>query len=289
MEIVELTKKGCVRCRARVLSTKRFWGKNALPHLGTQCTRAISKKDGGFYCTTHTKSLKNGDITVAKDGVYDVEESVATCLKTNPNLLDHAEFITSQLSIREYIQQTLHKMEKNKERTTIQARLQSHIQNVFNKGQQNNDDVMKLIEIMEEGMCEMRCDENQIDLSRIDTSTLTTEYLENQKWWRLQQKVKITDYNTKSSTIFAVNDNKLYTQTRLQVGEIMYWKDDSIPDFLKNSDGIILEPYSHCYLTQVLLYPVNSVFHCLQKSKYTPYVYVKKFQKLQKTHEIEYL
>ena len=115
----------------------------------------------------------------------------------------------------------------------------------------------------------------------------TEEFLKKKHWWAQQDKVTIRDRGSSATTTFARSeDGRYYTQNQICVGEDRYWSDSKVPESHKNSDGIVLDPETHCYITEIYLYPDAAKFHCLTKRSYSDFFYNINTGYLQKSHEI---
>ena len=124
--------------------------------------------------------------------------------------------------------------------------------------------------------------------------TLSREYILLEQWWQQQYKVHIVDYDTKKTTIFAIEltENpikKIFTKAKAHVGNCAYWIEKEIPSKFKNDDGIIIDPVSFCYLSKISLFPEMKSHHSLPKYNYLEYIYVKEYDILRKTHEVRFI
>ena len=163
----------------------------------------------------------------------------------------------------------------------VQQDIEAKIREVMSKGTPpSEEDVKNILSIIGLGKKEATSKKEE---------PFSEEYIKLGLWWRRQTKLQITDYKTKASATFAYVDKKIFTPTKFEIGKIVYWKDEKIPQTLKNDEGIVLEPKSHCYLTQIVLDPRYSHLHCLPKKKYSKYNFIRECGLLRKSYEIEYL
>lgn len=271
------------RCIARIIGGKHLWGTGKRPYLGTQCTRPSGMNS--TFCTVHQHNRNSGIFGTPTDNICDISEADVQTIRAHAGLISHSKYLESKLPIHEYITSAVQSVTKYAQRKEWKRQIQDTIRTLlFNNNDNNKTDLDIFHELMNGLNEQIPCrDMSNSPISKLETE----EFLQQKHWWIQQEKVTITDRYTNASTTFAKCKNKFYTQTKHCVGIEKYWTDDTVPDSFKNSDGIILDPITHCYLTEISLYPEAIKFHCLGRSSYSEYFYNTTTHHLQKSHEIQ--
>lgn len=276
-----LTKKSKKpRCIARIIKSKQLWDTGKRPYLGTQCSRPCG--NGSEFCCIHQTNRKYGIFGVPSTNISDLSEAQIEIIKSNPGLISYKKFKESKLPIHEYITSAVQSV------TIYAPREEWNRQILETLHAINNNDGNKTQHDIFQELLSLSHSIPSRDMSHSPLPQQETEeFLKMKHWWNQQEKVTITDRFTHASTTFAKSfDNKFYTQMKQCVGEEKFWRNNDIPDSMKNSDGIILDPITHCYLTEISLYPEARKFHCLGKKSYSEYFYNTTTGRLQKSHEI---
>lgn len=277
----KITNKGeKQRCLGRVMKGFDLWGTQRKPYLTTQCQRCA--KPSGF-CTSHEKLCNNqsgssskrlGAFGSSSTKICDISDTQYELIVKNPGIIDFNDFKKSKLTIHEYIDSRTKDMKRNelekKMRQVISSLRDSRLEDVSSLLNEISDDIPS----------RHMTDSPQ---QRQETEA----FLQKKHWWAQQDKVTIRDRFSHASTTFAKSsDGKFYTQNQVCVGEERYWSDPKVPEKYKNSDGIVLDPESHCYIYEIYLYPDAAKFHCLPKSSYCGFHFNISTGYLQKSHEI---
>lgn len=282
------------------MKSKAMWGKNIQPYFGIQCSRQCQKNTK--YCIMHSKNQRGGIFgEFSSKPIYDLTDELYAFLKENQGLLIHSEYITSNLSIGDYITLLKRQLDYRKRQKETCEKMQQVVSAIFDRGldgsgnkETRQEQIQKITNMFNEMDIPQIDDDtpNEPKLPNIDTVVEVTskEFDEMKAWWEHQEKIRIVDNETQSSSTFALVHKRLYTPNRVLVGEEQYWKNDkNIPEKLKNNDGYVLDPVTQNYIQIFHFFDKGTTFHTLPKQFYSGYKFLPYYQKLQKTHEIEYL
>jgi len=260
------------RCVGRVRRGFQVWKTQRKPYLTTQCTRSTKE---GCFCTSHG-SAKYSFGTYGKTmmDVCDISDQEYELMKRHPNTVSYNDYVAEKVSVQEFISRKL----RNMKRADLQKKMEEAMTSLRDC---RLDDVRNILEEISDDIPSRHM------TSTPDNQQETEEFLKKKHWWAQQDKVTIRDRGSSATTSFARSEDGLYyTQNQICVGEDRYWKDAKIPESHKNSDGIVLDPETHCYITEIHLYPEASKFHCLTKRSYCDFFYNINTGYLQKSHEI---
>ena len=115
------------------------------------------------------------------------------------------------------------------------------------------------------------------------------------EWWDSNtiNKIKIFDNIDNSSGIFAIEttDDKDYllNKNKVIIGEVREWKNDIIDSYFKNSNNVILDPYTHVPILEYEIYRKTSIYHNLASGIYREYRYNEEEDDFINTNSIELL
>ena len=115
------------------------------------------------------------------------------------------------------------------------------------------------------------------------------------EWWDSNtiNKIKIFDNINNSSGIFAIEtiDDKDYllNKNKVVIGEVREWKNDKIDSYFKNSNNVILDPYTNVPILEYEIYSKTSIYHNLASGIYREYRYNEEEDDFINTNSIELL
>lgn len=260
------------RCKGRVQKGFQIWGTQRKPYLMTQCTRSVQE---GCFCTVHGRvNYTFGTYGTSMTDVCDISDQEYELIKKHSGAISYEDFLKERVPVQEFVSRKL----RNMKRTDLQKKMEKAMASLR---ESRLDDVKHILEEISDDIP-----------SRHMTTTPerrqeTEEFLKKKHWWAQQDKVTIRDRGSNAMTSFARSeDGRYYTQNQICVGEDRYWMDSKVPEKHKNSDGIVLDPETHCYITEIYLYPEAAKFHCLTKRSYCDFFYNINTGYLQKSHEI---
>ena len=315
------------RCIARTLKNKDIWGSTITNSgFGVRCTRKIKVI---CFCGLHEKKQPYGifnNVCIPSEIFMDIDDNVYQVLKQQN--LSPLRYFEENTDIYEYVNNHLRTIQSgllisNKkmlfEKFIIENIKKNHkymssplcLENVSKTDFRNVytsiiEDVLLEPSVMNHlvktSVKELQIRQIKLILDKKETlkektvkkGKISKKFNDLQVWWKKSHKIKITDYETKKSGTFAVeeeceNKSILYTPTKVLVGYCQYWKSSYVPNNFKNEYGIIISPQGQYYLSHITLLPDRKMFHNLSKTEYFEYKYISEYNILRNTYEIEFL
>jgi len=308
------------RCHARTKKNKDIWGSQISNHsFGVRCSKQCDANSQ--FCGLHKRNCPNGTFSMVEkpdDILLDIDDSLYTFFKSNHLSID--DFRKSPYGIAKYIEQFLKKhdvkipsilesydvdhqflilSELNQQNVpkidleSFQKVYHTLVQNILYQPQITEYIVRGIQKTLTIDHIKERMEEDVPKISTKKSNELSEQYMHLKRWWDTQTHIRIIDSMTKQNCTFAIvpdgDKSLIFTQTKVHIGNLLQWRDPSIPCKFKNEYDIIISPECKVYLPHIRLFADKKRFHSLPKSDYFEYKYVPKYDILQRTYEVEFL